>query len=53
MDGKKTKDKEQAIVAWFQVLSIPNDGYRRVRVPGLDPSALYKIEEKWLAVYRQ
>jgi alpha-galactosidase len=44
----KTKDKEQAIVAWFQVLSIPNDGYQRVRVPGLDPSALYEIEENGL-----
>lgn len=37
--------KDQAIIGWYQTLAIPNDGYRRVKVPGLIKDGRYLIEE--------
>lgn len=38
------KDKSEALVTYIQVLNRPNYHSRRIRIPGLDPTAVYEIE---------
>lgn len=44
----KSADLSQAIVGWYQRLSIPNDRYRRIKVPGLKAEGRYLVEETGL-----
>ncbi|MDO3679342.1 GH36 C-terminal domain-containing protein [Paenibacillus ehimensis] len=37
--------KEKAVVGWYQVLSEPNEAYKRVKLTGLEEAAIYYIEE--------
>ncbi|WP_160719680.1 alpha-galactosidase [Bacillus sp. USDA818B3_A] len=38
-------DKEEAVFAYVNVLSEPNDSFRKVRLKGLDPETKYKVVE--------
>ncbi|WP_046175342.1 alpha-galactosidase [Domibacillus indicus] len=38
--------KDEAIVLSFRILAKPNDSYRRLKLKGLEPEKLYKIEGK-------
>lgn len=48
-DGNRTswmvvsEDQEQALVGWYRVLAVPNPGFPRVQLSGLDPDKLYRI----------
>ncbi|WP_025846750.1 alpha-galactosidase [Paenibacillus ehimensis] len=37
--------KEKAVVGWYQVLSEPNEAYKRVKLTGLEEASIYYIEE--------
>ncbi|NEW00637.1 alpha-galactosidase [Bacillus megaterium] len=39
------KKKENAIVGWYQTLSVPNENYKRVKLIGLNDTTNYYIEE--------
>lgn len=41
-----SEDREEALVAHFQILAEPNPNYKRLKVPYLDEQALYQVEEK-------
>lgn len=45
------EDKSKAIVGYYQVLSKPNDGYKRIKLKGLDPGKLYSIEGREESYY--
>jgi alpha-galactosidase len=38
-------EKENAVVGWYQVLSCPNEAYKRVKLTGLLETAIYYIHE--------
>lgn len=40
-----SKDKKEALVTYIQVLAQPNRKSRKLRLKGLDPSAMYRLEE--------
>ncbi|MFB3161936.1 alpha-galactosidase [Neobacillus sp. 179-J 1A1 HS] len=41
-----SEDKKEAMVGYYKVLAKPNDKYYRIKLKGLDPDKLYKIEGK-------
>lgn len=41
-----SQDKTIALAAYYQVLSRPNEEYKRIKLTGLDKNKLYKIEGK-------
>ncbi|GIO86687.1 alpha-galactosidase [Paenibacillus faecis] len=38
-------ERGEAIVGWYQVLSVPNEAYKRLKLKGLIPEAVYHVEE--------
>ncbi|MDC7239376.1 MAG: alpha-galactosidase [Spirochaetales bacterium] len=41
-----TRDGERALGGWYQTLARPNATPRRLKFPGLDPSALYTVSNR-------
>lgn len=46
-----SKDKDEAIVGYYSVLSRPNDRYHRIKLTGLQADKLYKVEPKGTTHY--
>ncbi|MDY7224695.1 alpha-galactosidase [Halalkalibacterium halodurans] len=46
-----SRDKKQAIVAYYKVLAKPNDKYYRIKLKGLDPEKLYEIKRGSTSYY--
>ncbi|CAM3935829.1 alpha-galactosidase [Alkalicoccus chagannorensis] len=49
-DGNRTswmvvsENKKEALVGWYRVLAEPNPGFPRVKLAGLDPDQLYRVD---------
>jgi len=41
-----SKNRSEAIVGYYQVLAKPNEKYNRIKLTGLDPDKLYRMEGK-------
>lgn len=46
-----SNDQENAIVGYYKVLARPNEGYKRIKLHGLDPDKLYNVQPLNIQVY--
>ncbi len=42
-----TEDEQCVYLAYFHILSAPNQPFRRARLVGLDPDARYTLDDRW------